>query len=271
MTSKELLDAGELALAISKTGEELRNNPTNQSQRIFLFELLCCAGDLDRAAKQLAVLAAENAETAIAIQSYQNALEGEKKRRLVFAEGRQPKLPERVPPYVTLHLDAVAAIREGRYQDARVLLEQAEELRPAIAGDLNGESFEDLKDADDLIGPFLEVIAAGNYSWIPWEMIRSVSIAPPEHLRDLIWIPARVELDTGPSGEVFIPVLYPGSYLQEDRVKLGRTTDWRSDVAGLALGHGQRMVMADDKEWPLLEIRTITLAAPDGDYGTTGA
>jgi len=51
----ELLRAGQLDEAIASLGVELRGNPADVQRRTFLFELLCFAGEHDRAEKQLDV------------------------------------------------------------------------------------------------------------------------------------------------------------------------------------------------------------------------
>jgi len=270
MNGKQLLDSGDLAAAIAQVGAELRAAPEDAAKRTFLFELLCCAGDLDRALKQLDALAAESSERDLAIQPYRNVLEGEKKRRRAFSGGLVPGLPKKIPDYTRLHLEAINRITEGHYAEARALLEEGEAARRPVAGTINGEPFDDLKDADDLIGPFLEVITVSNYSWIPWESVRSVSMEAPRHLRDLVWLPARVELDIGPLGEVFLPVLYVNSYQHHDnRVKLGRMTDWQAATGDLSLASGQRLLMAGERDWPLLEVRELAFEPPGGNDGDT--
>jgi len=134
MMVKELLDAGDLSAAIDQIGANLRAEPTDRVKRTFLFELLCCAGDLDRAEKQLDVVAAESSDRDIAVQPYRNVLEGERKRRRLFSEGRVPGLPKRVPDYARLHLEAINRIREGHYAEARALLEESETARPPVSG-----------------------------------------------------------------------------------------------------------------------------------------
>jgi type VI secretion system protein ImpE len=226
--------------------------------------MLCFAGDLERAAKQLDVLGRDSTESEIAVQRYRGAIECEKLRRLLFTQGLRPGLPKKVPPYTQMHLDAINRMRENHIDEARALLEQAADLRPLVTCRVNGELFDDIRDADDLIGPFLEVFTLNNYSWVPWEAVRSVTIPPPKHLRDLIWTPARVELDIGSLGEVFLPALYAQSYAHGDnQVKLGRMTDWRADVEGLALAAGQRLLVTGERDWPLLEIRELECEGPE--------
>jgi type VI secretion system protein ImpE len=55
-TAKELLDAGKLAGAIEAATAEVKANPTDVPRRTTLFELLCFAGDWDRAEKQIDVI-----------------------------------------------------------------------------------------------------------------------------------------------------------------------------------------------------------------------
>lgn len=272
MTPKQLLDQADLSAAIAKTTEALKNDPANVQNRTFLFELLCFAGDLERAVKQLDALARGDTEAEIAVSRYRSALEAEKLRRQLYTEGRTPGLPKDVPAYTQHHLQAIAKVREGRAEEARALLEQAFEQRPAVACSINGETFDDIRDADDLLAPFLEIFTVNNYSWVPWEAVKSVTIEPPKHLRDLMWMPATVELQIGMLGEVFLPALYAQSYQHADnQVKLGRVTDWRSDLEGLALASGQKMLVAGDRDWPFLEIRQLECERPEQADGNAGA
>jgi len=56
----------------------LRDNPTDTRRRIFLFELLCFAGEYDRAEKQLDVLAQSGPEAATGALLYRAALAAER-------------------------------------------------------------------------------------------------------------------------------------------------------------------------------------------------
>jgi type VI secretion system protein ImpE len=270
MTAQESFNAGDLSSALEATGAEVRSKPADQKKRTFLFELLCFAGELERAGKQLEVIAQQGADADLAVQGYRNALQAETARRQVFSDNRIPGFPKEIPTYAALHLKAIHCLRDGQTSEARPLLEEASGSYPSLRGQLNGLPFESLSDCDDLLGPFLEVLVGSNYCWIPWESIQSVSIVEPKYLRDLIWIPASIELTFGPLGEVLLPCLYPGSHLSpDDQIKLGRLTDWRSDVEGLSLGLGQKLLTADDQEFPLAEIRQIEFEATGGEDATT--
>ena len=232
MTAETLFREGRLAEAIDVLGAELRSDPTDARRRTFLFELLCFAGQFDRAEKQLDVLAAAGRESAMGALLYRSALHAERTRREMFRAGTFPL---------------------GN--------------PPPVAGTLNGTPFASLRDADPRIGARLEVYAAGEYVWIPFAHIESLRVAPPKRLRDLLWSSAVVR--TGPEftgmelGEVLVPVLTPGAVDDEDdAVRLGRVTEWIDIGNGVAAPVGQKLLLMDDAEVPLLEVRELDVTRP---------
>lgn len=130
--------------------------------------------------------------------------------------------------------------------------------RESLSGMKDGSTFSDFQDADELLGPFLEIFQQGEYYWLPLSGVKQLAVDAPRTLRDLLWIPARVELHERPLGEVFLPTLYFGSNRHaDDAVKLGRMTDWKTVGDGTLLGAGLRTFLADETECPLLEIRNV--------------
>src|ERR1700724_4781620 len=98
MNPQELYRAGRLTDAIKALSAELRDNPTDVRRRTFLFELLCFAGEYERADKQLEVLAQAGPETEIGVLLYRSALFAERQRQDLFNTGEYPNkvvLPER--------------------------------------------------------------------------------------------------------------------------------------------------------------------------------
>lgn len=231
LKGRALFEAGRLQDAIASLGDELRSNPTDIQRRTFLFELLCFAGEFDRAEKQLDVLARASSDAEMGAWLYRAALHAARLRRDMFASGDLPPAPDPEP----------------------------------IRGTLNGEPFESLVDADPRIGARLEVFAAGQYTWIPFAQIASIRIPPPRRLRDLLWIPAQVR--TGPAfrdvelGEVLIPALTPLAWLHPDpEVGLGRNTVVQ-DVDGVEIPAGRKMLLVDDELVPMLELRELDVAS----------
>lgn len=259
--AKELLRSGRLSDAIQQVAQELKSRPADVSARIFLFELLCFDGDLDRAEKQLDVVSHQSADMEIGAEIYRQVLTAEKARRGVFGEGRLPDFLTSPPEYVALHLEALTQARERQSGRARALLEKALGLQPALSGQTDGRPFEEFEDSDPFIGPFLELIVNDKYAWLPYEQIKRIDVAKPVQLRDLLWARAKVEARGGDLGEVFLPVLYPGSSENvNEAIKLGRMTDWLDMGDGLARGMGQHLFVIDGLERPMLEISKIEFA-----------
>ena len=227
MTAKELYQAGKLNDAIQALNGEVRNNPTDAKRRTFLFELLCFAGEWDRAEKQVKFLQDAGQQAQLGGLLYLSAIHGERTREDTFNKREFP-------------------------------LESAQ----ASSITINGTKYADVSDADPRIGPRLEIYAAGAYLWLPFKHIESVEMQEPKRLRDLIWIAALVR--TGPSfkgkelGEVLLPALtvFAGKNA-EDNVRLGRVTNWEENADGVALPAGQKMLLADGEEFPFLELRKL--------------
>lgn len=231
MTPQELFRSGRLQDAIQALGGELRNHPTDEKRRAFLFELLCFAGEWQRAEKQLNVLADATPEAGMGALVYRSAIAGERNRQ-VFFDNRQYAVPSDGPEPV------------------------------AKPGRLNGEPFQTIEDADPRIGARLEIFLAGEYLWVPFAHLRSVSIDPPRLLRDLLWSSAAVmagpELRGQDFGEILIPNLYPFSWRHaRESVRLGRETDWVASDGG-EVPYGQKLLVLDgERVIPFLEVRSL--------------
>ena len=232
MNPQELYRAGHLTDAIKALSAELRENPTDIRRRTFLFELLCFAGEYERADKQLEVLAQAGPQSEMGVLLYRSALFAERQRQDVFARGEFPS-------------------------------SQSEEDSPDRTGTVNGKSFSYFSDADPRTGARLEIFAAGNYLLLPLEHVASIEIPPPKKLRDLIWTPAAVR--TTPAfkgtelGEVLLPVLAPFSWKHPDEaVRLGRMTVWeKPEGSEYQIPFGQKMWMVDEEEISFLELRAL--------------
>src|SRR5581483_12085530 len=133
MDAQSLYRAGQLQPAIEALGGELRKQPLDTRRRTFLFELLCFAGEYDRAAKQLDILSDASAEASAGAMLYRSALHAERTRQEMFARDELP-------------------------------LGSAHASTP---GELNGSAFTELTDADPRIGAHVEVFIAGSYTWVP--------------------------------------------------------------------------------------------------------
>jgi len=231
MNAAELYRDGRLDEAIEALGAALRDDPSDTRRRTFLFELLCFAGSYDRAEKQLDVLAREGRDAEMGSLLYRGAIHAERLRQQMFEPGGLP--PSTGPA-------------------------------PLVSGTLNGTAFSALEDGDPRIGARLELFVAGQYTWLPLAQLESVQIEPPKRLRDLLWAPVVVRAAAGAAhmdmGEVLMPVLTPAAWKHADpQVRLGRVTEVEDLADGTAVPVGQKLLLMDGSEVPLLEIRELVI------------
>jgi type VI secretion system protein ImpE len=256
--AEQLLAENNLQAAIGELTSLVKASPTDVRARTFLFELLVFAGDWDRAERQLDVIGKQNVKSEVGVELYRNNIKAERDRARLFSDGLHPHFLSEPPAYIDLHLESINRIREENGPEARSLLDRAEQERPALMGRFNDTPFLDFRDYNDLVGPVLELIMADKYTWVPLERIKRLEMGAPKELRDLIWVAARLETLDGLIGEAFIPALYAGSNKHtDDRVKLGRMTDWNEISEGLYKGAGLRLFLVDDSDKPMLQARTI--------------
>jgi type VI secretion system protein ImpE len=261
MTASDLFKAGRLQEALQAQLQEVKDHPADQACRLFLFELAVFAGDLDRARKQIDALRYDDPGLEATRQRYRVLLDAEQARRRLFERGERPRFLGEPPPHAELRLAALDRLRNGEVAPASELLDRAERETPAIAGLLNGKPFTALRDEDQVLGPVLEVLANGNYFWVPLEQVVSLSAAPPRFPRDLYWLPARLET-AAEKGDVFLPALYAGSHARpDDAVKLGRLTEILAPGGSPARGAGMHSFLADGEPVGLLEWRELRTGA----------
>lgn len=234
MKAEELYQAGRLDDAVQALGSMLRADPANVRARTFLFELLCFAGEYDRAGKQLDIIADSSKEAGMGALLYRSALHAERTRQDMFLAGR---VPAPLPP-------------------------------ASITGTLNGQRFSGLTDADPRVGHRLEVFAAGQYTWIPFAHIAELHIEEPKRLRDLLWAPARVK--AGPKfrdfefGEVLVPAVAPLAWRHSDeQVRLGRAVEWETASDGNEVPLGPKLLQVDEELISILEVRELVIDSAD--------
>lgn len=258
------LDKGDLKGAVEASLNLVRTNPTNITARIFLFELSCFSGDWERAEKQLEVVGHQDVAAMIGTKIYQQNLKAERDRLAYFADGVKPETLTGSPAHFVDMLEANNRVREGNIGEARMLLDNVEDARPAYTCTVNGEPISDFRDYNDLTSCVFEVLFKDAYIWLPFENIQKIEFFKPKSLRDLYWIQAQVELTNGTNGEMFFPSLYAGTWKNDnDLIRLGRMTDWRDLGNDLFVGEGMKMFWMDGKDRSILDINTIEFAHPE--------
>ncbi|KXJ98795.1 MAG: virulence protein, SciE type [Acidobacteria bacterium OLB17] len=256
--AKTLLASGDLDAATQAVLDHVKTSPTDIQARIFLFELALFGGNWERAEKQLDVIGHQDAGALIGSVIFRQNLAAEKDRLSFFEEGLKPGILAPPPSYIEDLLNGNNRVREGSIFEARSIFDTIEEERPAFACKVNGEDVEDFRDYNDSTMCVFEVFFKESYSWLPFENVVSIEFFEPKSLRDLYWRQANVELNTGTSGEMFLPTLYAGSWKSsDDLIRLGRKTDWRDLGEDLFVGEGQKLYWMDGKERSIMDLRTI--------------
>ncbi|MCW5966172.1 MAG: tetratricopeptide repeat protein, partial [Bryobacterales bacterium] len=232
--ASDLLKAGKLSEAIQAVIQTVRDHPTDDKARTFLFELLCFAGEYDRAEKHLDALLENKTETLHGSLLYKAALHAQRTRENFYAA--------------------------GEYKNSSA------DSAPAVGATINGKHYASVRDADPRIGARLEVFAGGSFMWIPFRHLERVDIEKPRRLRDLLWLPSKVvnaSTFTEELGDVLLPVITAEATRDEsETVKLGRETYFGVDEDGLEIPVGQKLLLADDEEIPLLEVRELVFVPP---------
>lgn len=232
--ASDLLKAGKLSEAIQAVIQTVRDHPTDDKARTFLFELLCFAGEYDRAEKHLDALLENKTETLHGSLLYKAALHAQRTRENFYAA--------------------------GEYKNS------SQDNAPVVGATINGKQYASVRDADPRIGARLEVFAGGSFMWIPFRHLERVDIEKPRRLRDLLWLPSKVvnaSTFTEELGDVLLPVITAEATRDEsETVKLGRETYFGVDEDGLEIPVGQKLLLADEEEIPLLEIRELVFVPP---------
>ena len=260
---------------------QIRASPQNASLRLALCHFLALRGEWQRAEDQLKLAAKIDPSFAPASATCAMALAAERHRTEFWKSGgRAPAVIAGQADWVA-GLIAAAGLPAERATEAADLREAARQDAPALQGTLScvdrsdaravqaidGEPVESnefawLCDGDARIGAVLELLTPSGYAWLPLPAVRRLKFSRPQHLVDLLWAPAEIELHDGRGLNGLVPVRYPGALdALDDESTLGRRTDWLP-LAGddQYAGVGQRTLISEAGDHSLLDIRLVEFA-----------
>lgn len=257
MSHEQYLQQGKLQESLSSIQNEIRANASDVKSRIFLFQLLAVLGSWDRALQQLDVIAKLDDGALAMVHAYRAAIQSELEREEIFSGKVDPVFMGEPKEWQALMVQALKLTVEGKDDASQELRQEALSLAPSSSGTINGETFEWIADADSRIGPMLEVVVDGRYMWVPFTNIYRMEIEEPEDLRDVVWIPAHIQWKTEGESFVLIPTRYPFSSTQEDALALSRKTEWEQKGADMYLGYGQRILVTDSMDYPIMDVREL--------------
>jgi type VI secretion system protein ImpE len=256
------LKNGDPAAALAHLQEQERAKPADAKLRIFLFQLLCVHGQWERALNQLKVASELDASALAMAQMYGEAVRCEAIRCDVFAGKKAPMVFGEPEQWLALLIESLIVAGRGEAARSSELRLRAFEEADTASGQINGQPFEWVADADSRLGPVLEAVMNGRYYWVPFSRLSAVTIEAPEDLRDMVWMPAHLQFENGGEMVALIPTRYPGSESSEDGlIMLARKTEWQEVAAETYHGLGQRIIATDAVDVPLMELRTLTVGA----------
>jgi len=258
--AQDQLKAGDLAGALAALQNAVRSDPANSKLRIFLFQLLCITGDWNRAITQLKLCAEMEAAAIPMAQAYREAIICEVYREKVFSGEKLPLMFGEPQEWVALMVEALSAQAAGKIAEAADTRARAFDAVPDVTGELNGERFEWIADADMRLGPLLEIIVNGKYYWMPFSALDKIHADAPEDLRDSVWTAVNITTATGGELVGMIPTRYVGSSDSEDpAVRLSRSTIWNDVGSDTYTGLGQRLLTTDKSDVALMDLRSLQI------------
>ncbi|WP_213994644.1 type VI secretion system accessory protein TagJ [Arsukibacterium sp.] len=246
-----LISSGQLQQAMEHALTVLRDDPLNAQMRAVYVELLCIAGELDKADAQLDMIVRQHPDFLLGAVNVRQLIRAETARRDFYQGGMTATLFGEPAPMFSALLKLRLAMHEQDISTAALAAEEMEQLRPEVAVEQRGQRYSDIRDLDDSLGGYLELFGTdGKYYLAGFEQIASLKLHPPKSLLDTIWRRVDISIIDGPQGEAFLPLIYVGNSADNDTdpaIQLGRVTDWHEHDARLITGSGQKMVLLGEQ------------------------
>lgn len=271
MTPEEFLKSGDPDAALVALQDKVRADPANPKLRIFLFQLLCVLGDWKRAITQLKLSAEMDEAATMMAKTYREAIICEVFREKVFAGEKEPLIFGEPEEWLALLIEAQKVLANGNPAKAATLRARAFDAAPACSGEINGQPFAWIADADMRLGPVLEIIVNGRYFWLPFSSIGTLTMEDPTDLRDAVWTAATLGLKNGGSVAALIPSRYVGTTAGDDpAAKLARATTWSDAGDETFVGCGQRLLATDQTDIALMDVRSLVMEGAAAAEGVAG-
>lgn len=269
-----LISSGQLQQAMEHALLVLRDDPLNAQMRAVYVELLCIAGELEKADAQLDMIVRQHPDFLLGAVNVRQLIRAETARRDFYQGGMTATLFGEPAPMFSALLKLRLAMHEQDSGAAALAAEEMEQLRPQVAMEHQDQLHADIRDLDDSLGGYLELFGTdGKYYLAGFEQIASLKLHPPKSLLDIIWRRVDISIVDGPQGEAFLPLIYVGNTTDtnttdtktdtdaDPAIRLGRVTDWHEHDARLITGSGQKMVLLGEQAvalGDLLELNALS-------------
>ncbi len=259
MAEKKLF-SGNLFQSLEDIKDQIRKDPSRAELRTCLFQLLCIQGEYKRALTQLNISGDMDDTNKLMAQVCGPLLNCEVLRDEIFKGNHSPLVFGEPEEWVGRMIQALMLDAKKNHKAAQSLRADAIEQAEPVPGTINGDPFEWLADADSRLGPLLEIIVEGRYYLTAISNIKRMTISAPCDLRDVLWLPVSVLWKNEGQSVGFLPARYHGSVeVGEESLLLGRETRWHEVLEDVFFGLGQKMLVTDHHDYPIMAVREITL------------
>lgn len=257
MTADTLLKQARTEDALELLQSEIKRRPGDAGLRLSLLQVLLVNGEWDRAAVQLETAASLNPKLEMMADLLGGLLILERQRADTFSGGQTPVIEP-----TAAWLEALAQVRAARGKAALTKAAKvhagAMAAAPARRGRVDGDEFNWFSDADGRLGPAIELYAAGKYTWMPLEAVRSLLFKAPTEFFDLVWLPVTATTTAGTKISGHMPTRYPGTETAKDaEERLARTVSWTQHGTTLLFGSGVRVFSTDRNDYPVTRLRRV--------------
>lgn len=264
-----LIRSGQLQPALTHALTVLRDDPLNAQMRAVYVELLCIAGELDKADAQLDMIVRQHPDFLLGAVNVRQLIRAETARRDFYQGGMTATLFGEPTPMFSAVLKLRLAAHEQDIAAATLAAEEMEQLRPQVAVTHLDQRQPDIRDLDDSLGGYLELFGTdGKYYLAGFEQIASLKLHPAKSLLDIIWRRVDISIIDGPQGEAFLPLIYVANPLMaggtetaaspDPAIQLGRATDWHEHSARLITGTGQKMLLLGEQAIALGDMHQLS-------------
>lgn len=245
----ECIRNGKLADALEYCAQKLKDDPLNFDIRSAYTELLCVNGELEKADKQLDFMVTKSPELAVGAVNLRHLIRAEQARQDFYEGKAAPKLfheaDELDEVFLQMHID----LREDDFKLATEKAATVESLRISTVN----EPLTAIRDIDDSLNPYLELLGTnGEFYLARFDEIEKFEVQPIESIVEQIWLRVEVTIKDGPVGTAHIPVVYPHS--KSEIEKLGQVTEWHEISEEMYLGRGMKMLFINDEAVLLSEL-----------------
>lgn len=236
-----LLEAGDLNGAIARVRVASAASPEDLGLHFLLAQLLLRGEQYDEAVDEIRAVQSLDARTVETGEIILGLIASEDgRRRFLGGEAPESSGPA-MSTWWSTFTNAPAGLADPATRAAAVLAVRAAWAEvPRRSGTIDGRPFTFLRDADDLLGPGLEVVAGGAYALVPFETLSRIELAPHWSPIDRIWRPVTLTLVDGTVVQAFVPGNYVGSARLGGHFAMGDMTAMMGAPDGLKRGAGQR-------------------------------